>query len=292
MKIQLLSDIHLEFDLNNFPELTEDLDLLILAGDIGLPYLDRYKAFLQICSDHTKDVILITGNHEYYYSKGYKKIDPMIKDYLKTNGLNNIHFLQREWVDIPIENSYVRVLGCTLWTHIPDKYARKVKEYMSDYYKIKTKIEKNGSWKKTTINHQQVNLWHQYSKEWLQEEVAKSPYPMIIVSHHTPLLHIKDEEDFLSYGYHSNQKEILQNPRVKLWCHGHSHRSHLTKVESCWVWANTVGYPKEYTGYQAKQYIKLIKSEEIENYRIEIPKCQLEFQSESEESSFHESDFE
>lgn len=214
----------------NFPDLVEDLDLLILAGDIGLPHLDRYKTFLQICSNNSKNVILITGNHEYYYSKGYKKIDPMIREYLDNNSLTNIHFLQREYVDVPLDYSFIRVLGCTLWTHIPDQYGYKLEKYMSDYSRIKTKIQKNNGWKKITINPQQVNLWHQYSKEWLEDEVNKSPYPIIIVTHHTPLLHIKDEKDFLSYGYHSNQKDILQNTNVKLWCHGHSHRSHLSKV--------------------------------------------------------------
>jgi predicted phosphodiesterase len=293
MNIQLLSDVHLEFGENSYPELDDGLDLLILAGDIGLPHLDRYHAFLQRCSQNVKNVILITGNHEYYYSRGYEKIEPKIREFLISEKLDNIHFLQREYIDLSFGSSKIRILGCTLWTHIPHQHAYKVEEYMSDYYRIKTKIQKDNGWKKISINYHQVNHWFQQSQEWLNEMVSISPYPVIIVTHHTPLLHVKDENDFLSYGYHSDQRQLLQNEKIKLWCHGHSHQAHFTKINDVSVWANPVGYPKEYTGYKSGMILKMELNGESNIIEIENEESDEGSNDDSEESeSFHESDYE
>ena len=67
MKLNILSDIHLE-NIKTF-ELPLDCSdqCLILAGDIGYPKSPEYMNFIQKCSSAFKYVIIITGNHEYYH---------------------------------------------------------------------------------------------------------------------------------------------------------------------------------------------------------------------------------
>lgn len=286
MKIQLLSDIHLEFASNSFPKIIDDVDLLILAGDIGLPHLKRYLEFLQLASQSVKHVILITGNHEYYHSKGYHLIDDKIRKLLKDHQLEeNVHFLQRNWVDL----NGIRVLGCTLWTHIPSEHGYIVEKYMNDYNRIKMRIIKNGTPRKVPIGHSMVNQWHGESCDWLREQVKESPYPVVIVTHHVPLLHLQDLTDSLTFGYHSDQLELLTDDKVKLWCFGHTHRAIQMEVESTLAWCNPVGYPKEQTNYNASGVVVidvvegLIKIEYSEEEDSELK---------SSSSSFHESDFE
>ena len=60
MKIQILSDLHIEFGEFIFPNV--ERDLLILAGDIGVgeSTVDIIKAQCEI-----GPVVYIMGNHEY-----------------------------------------------------------------------------------------------------------------------------------------------------------------------------------------------------------------------------------
>ena len=63
MKLQILSDIHLEFGPFKIPK--TDADVIILAGDIhiGTAAVDWIK------SQTKKPVLYVAGNHEYYGRK-------------------------------------------------------------------------------------------------------------------------------------------------------------------------------------------------------------------------------
>lgn len=238
MKIQLLSDLHLEFKKNKFPDI-EDCDLLILAGDIGYPHEDRYKKFLKVCND-TVMTILITGNHEYYYSRGYKIIDEMIQEIVKE--LPNVHFLQKNFVDI----DDIRIIGCTLWSHIPDESS--VTTVMNDFEKIQDHVCIDGRWRKIKIGSHHVNEWHENHKDILSTIIENTiDKKIIVVTHHTPMLPYRDGP--LKHGFHSDQEELLLSGKIMLWCHGHTHFPHTTKIHDTVVWCNPHGYPGERSDY-------------------------------------------
>ena len=103
MKLQILSDLHLEFAPCQI--VNTDADVVILAGDIHLG--DRgYKWAEQNIKN--KEVIYVLGNHEFY-----KEATPRLFEKLKkeTKG-TNIHVLENESISI----GGVKFLGCTLWT--------------------------------------------------------------------------------------------------------------------------------------------------------------------------------
>ena len=63
MKIQILSDIHLEFSHYQI-ETVEDTDIIIIAGDFTTARkLGELKAFSQSVR---KQVFFVAGNHDYY----------------------------------------------------------------------------------------------------------------------------------------------------------------------------------------------------------------------------------
>jgi len=64
MKIQVMSDLHLEFGAFEIPR--TDADVIVLAGDIhvGIKAIDWIK-------NQTKPVIYVLGNHEYYYGQSF-----------------------------------------------------------------------------------------------------------------------------------------------------------------------------------------------------------------------------
>ena len=62
MKIQYISDIHLEYQ-STLPNIDQISDILVLAGDIGFPFSFLYKEFLIDMNKKFKKIFLIAGNH-------------------------------------------------------------------------------------------------------------------------------------------------------------------------------------------------------------------------------------
>ena len=80
MKIQILSDLHLEFSEHKFDVKNTDSDILVLAGDIGvgnsaLPFIDKLLQEHQICVPRTQGVYLIEFVFSYYISKWLPRLD-------------------------------------------------------------------------------------------------------------------------------------------------------------------------------------------------------------------------
>jgi predicted phosphodiesterase len=124
MKIQLVSDLHLEFEDVNIKN-ESGADVLILSGDIlvaddlrnqpaDLSLADipdegygrarralRYRDFFLRVSFQFKHVIYIMGNHEHYHGKFDKSAD-IIRETLGYLNVNNVHLLDRDTVEIDI----------------------------------------------------------------------------------------------------------------------------------------------------------------------------------------------
>lgn len=261
LKIQLLSDLHLEFHDNPVPEIEDNIELLILAGDIGYHHEKRYQEFLKKCNDTVQNTILITGNHEYYYSQGYGKVDKKIQELVDT--LPNVHFLQKTYFDL---DNRIRILGCTLWTYIPNEYSSLIEGYMNDYQKIRTKKEINGKWKKYKINTEQVNIWYNDYQKWLEQAINQAENEgkrVIVVTHHSPVLNEEMEKNWLNFGYYSNQSKLLESGKILLWCYGHTHRANMENIGKTLVWCNPRGYPREKTKYESNGAIYLDENYEL-----------------------------
>ncbi|PQJ24347.1 hypothetical protein BSZ31_04570 [Limnobacter sp. SAORIC-690] len=109
MKIALYSDLHLE-TMRHFPALAavpqpaEDVDLMILAGDIH----QGTQGLNALADLGEKQHIYVAGNHE-YYNHDIEILDDHLFELAAKKQLN---YLQRTSVVI----QGVRFLGCTLWT--------------------------------------------------------------------------------------------------------------------------------------------------------------------------------
>jgi predicted MPP superfamily phosphohydrolase len=100
MKIQIVSDLHIEFGNNILDICNCDCDLLIIAGDV-YPGPKVINELTQIHKYHVSNprIIFVPGNHEYYgYSKEY--IDHCLDtyDYLRDKViiLNNQSLLMND----------------------------------------------------------------------------------------------------------------------------------------------------------------------------------------------------
>src|SRR4051812_9957719 len=95
MRIQLASDLHLEFLQATFPRETliapaADADVLVLAGDIGC----RLGA-IELFADWPVPVLYIAGNHEFY---GFD-IKAVREDLANAARGTSVHFLDNSVAD-------------------------------------------------------------------------------------------------------------------------------------------------------------------------------------------------
>lgn len=233
MKIQYISDIHLEF-LSKLPKIKPIADILVLAGDIGYPYSGIYKQFLIEMNQKFKKVFLITGNHEYYsagknINKSIEEIDDYINFLITENKLENISFLNYSYFDY---EGY-RFVGSTLWSKITNS------KYVGNDFNI--------------IKDMTISLYnelHEIGKEFIEETISESKLPIIMITHHLPSYKLIADEfkigEYKDYNqmYASDCEYLMKDP-IKLWIYGHTHRDSIKEINGIKLICNPKGYPSE-----------------------------------------------
>lgn len=233
MKIQLLSDLHLEFEAFDYQ--ATDADAVVLAGDIHVGEKGVDWA-LQTMPD--KPILYVLGNHEFYGATIQKLVSKLKA---KTKG-TNVHILDRDVLAI----NGVNFFGCTLWTDFelfgdPRHAGYHCQQIMTDYRKIRhlpnySKIRTID----TAAMHKQ-SLW------WLGQELQKHPgQTNVVITHHAPsILSIPNHErrELTAAAYASNLESFIEQYQPTLWLHGHVHHVSEYKIGNCRVVCNPRGYP-------------------------------------------------
>lgn len=227
MRIHLVSDLHLELSKSYPTYLSKvEADTLVLAGDIGKPFTDKYENFIDYCAKLFKHVIIVAGNHEYYQSKLKKsmlEIDNRIKEICDKH--DNTYFLQRS--SIVIDN--IRFVGCTLWS-LCEKYANKTNDF-------------------DNIKHMTIATYlqlHMSDSKYLDNILDTTTYFTVVVTHHVPsykLINSKYKGDITNSFYASHLDHIISKANV--WLCGHTHSSLNMVINNCQCVINAYGYPSE-----------------------------------------------
>lgn len=245
MKIQILSDIHLEFSDHKFNVKNTDADVLVLAGDIGvgnsaLPFID---ALLQ---KHRKPIIYILGNHEIYQTSV-----EAVKDVWKRidQDFEGLHFLD----DDKIEIRGVNFIGGTLWTDINKNNPISVeylKSAMNDFNCI--------GYKNRILHPTDTEEFHSTTLNYFKEAIDRTK-PNVIISHHAPSYQSVSSGfrgSMLNPGFVSNLDgefyEGAFQEDVPLWIHGHVHSSVDFRLNNTRVVCNPRGYWKHELNPQFK----------------------------------------
>jgi Icc-related predicted phosphoesterase len=236
MRIQLVSDLHLEFSGVKITN-TSNVDALILGGDITIAKKNNYQDFFASVSDQYKDIIYIAGNHEYYGGSWDNTIDvlrEMVSPY------PNIHFLEDQYVDI----DQVRFVGSTLWTdmHKGDPATALVVEQSLNDYRV---IFNRGANRNLSANDTMQK--HHDSMAFIKKTVEQDPdRTYVMVSHHCPTpasTHPDYAGARMNGGFASDLSSfILEHPQIKLWTCGHTHRAHWYYLGETLVACNPRGY--------------------------------------------------
>lgn len=101
-----------------------------------------------------KKVFVILGNHE-FYAKEYSATIEMTRAICKEH--ENLIFLDCNSYLIP--NTKIRILGCTLWSHVPEDAEQEVERSLSDYAVMRIVNPQNEK-ALLKIKVKDTNKWH------------------------------------------------------------------------------------------------------------------------------------
>jgi DNA repair exonuclease SbcCD nuclease subunit len=237
MRLQLVSDLHLELVKNPFEVsfesiLTPSAEILLLPGDIGNPFYDIFQDFMKWCSEKFERVFYVPGNHEYYNGKPMPKVLKQIFDV--TFSLDNVHVLHNDSLSLDIGEDKLAFIGTTLWSYIPDDKIKLVEFVINDFYRIHE------------FTAERYNQLHSESVKYLREELQKyRGRKCIVITHHLPsyqCIHEKYGSCDYNCAFASSLEELMKHENLKLWAFGHSHASMSLTINGTHCISNPLGY--------------------------------------------------
>lgn len=238
MKLQIFSDIHVEFSPNHrFRIPDHDSDLVVLCGDIG-PGLSGLAWAEREMNRLGTQVLYVPGNHEFYGREYFSHLDRMRRRAEKIG----IIFLS----DDVYERDGYRFIGSTLWTSFLDNNGATDEEAiwhanhrMPDFSEIKF-----GRNPFTPRDAQELYLDSIgfIESQFLGGEKDKT----VVITHHGPsheCVNPKFPFRPLSRCFTSDAENLLG--RSALWAYGHTHASLDFRLGGTRLISNQRGYPAE-----------------------------------------------
>lgn len=250
LKIQLLSDLHLEAHPGLHLSPAPGADLLVLAGDIG-----SYQAGSLLREDDfglsrfaprrgwPTPVLFVPGNHE-YDGGDFDAIHHRLRTLCEALGM--VWLERATWV-----HQGIRFIGTTLWADFDalvepqDDAAQALRKRGKAMRAANFYLEKMG-----TTRHGEPFLAEAlreealHSQAWLRQALAQ-PFDgtTVAATHFAPSLASADPRYGLTpgtAGFCNALDDLL--PQAALWLHGHLHCAFDYRRHGCRVVANPLGY--------------------------------------------------
>ena len=261
MRIQLMSDLHLERYPDFVPQPGANVDVLVLAGDIGSYQtgsrlttddfgLTRFSP--RRFGDQWPRVFYVPGNHE-FDSLEFEPTSARLRDTCEQLG---IEWLEHEVITV----GTVRFVGTTLWsdfdalasaepTVTKQMQAREKAYRAANFYLRKYTTLRDG----VPVLADGIRELSLECQAWLRQALAM-PFDgtTVVVTHFAPSLRSADPRYGLTpgtAGFCNAMDDLL--PLAQVWMHGHLHCANDyvvagvtdgNKPFSCRVVANTLGY--------------------------------------------------
>eukprot|EP01027_Heterolobosea_sp_BB2_P016724 GEZU01023767.1.p1 GENE.GEZU01023767.1~~GEZU01023767.1.p1 ORF type:complete len:219 (-),score=29.90 GEZU01023767.1:177-833(-) len=198
----------------------------------------KERDVLAWCGYPIHRVFVVAGNHEFYCSEYYCTKERIKEICMKSEKLC---FLDRT----SVLYDGVRVLGCTLWSFVPEDRAQQVAGSLNDYHLIKI-VEPDAPARRITVAD--TMKWHQEDVAWLKNEIAKAKQnqeKVVILTHHAPSVNGTSAPEFdgssQNCAFSSDLTEMMDDP-VALWAFGHTHYSSDQNIKGTRVVSNQLGY--------------------------------------------------
>lgn len=246
MRIQLCSDLHLNFELHYRGTLYTPEPLapvLVVAGDTweaGREFTHQQQWMSQV-ADRFEHVVLVTGNHD-YYGVDIQEHDDFVREL--AGRLGNVHFLQNSSVEI----DGLRFSGGTLWTDFRKRVypPGNEKTALGDYRRISDAFQILEGGK--PIKPQTILDKHLETVEYLSGAVDGRT---VVVTHHGPSYrscHPRWLGQFpdINHLFYSDLDWLIEKAQPLAWLHGHTHDCMDYAIGKTRVCCNPRGYVSSY----------------------------------------------
>lgn len=257
MKLQLLSDLHLEVHPHFDSQPAPGADLLVLAGDIGsyqkgslLADADFGLARFSPLRGWPTPVLFVPGNHEY----DMLDFDAAHARLRETCARLGLIWLERE----TLVRDGVRFIGTTLWSDFdalgpsPDDPSATLGQLLSArekaYRAANFYLRKTGTTR--SLEPMLAHQWRELAiqcQAWLRQALL-APFEgkTVVVTHFAPSLRSADPRYGLvpgTAGFCNALDSWLAH--ADLWLHGHLHAPSDYRLNGCRVVANPLGYARK-----------------------------------------------
>ena len=234
MKVQYVSDLHLEFPenrewLNRHP-LKAAGDVLVIAGDffrIDDP-TGPIDSFLDWCSDSYGQTLIVPGNHEWYGS------GDVLKGENSRMLRKNVGYFYNEVVRIEDTDFILS----TMWSKINPTCASSVRRGMNDFHLI--------AYDGHLFTTDDFNAEHLKCLDFIKNAVEASAAPhLIVATHHVPSARCVapcNVGSTLSSAFAVDLTSYIEASRIEAWIYGHSHTSIETTLGTTRILSNQLGY--------------------------------------------------
>lgn len=242
MKLQIYSDLHLEFA--QFDPTPTDADVVILAGDVDI----KSRGVKWANEVFQCPVIYVCGNHEYYGGH----IDHTLRK-MNEAAAPHVHVLENEALIL----DQTRFLVTTAWTDysstgVADAAKRVAWEWMNDFNVIRTDTNFRR------LRPDDLIAKSKAAYAWLTKELDR-PFDgkTVVVTHHAPALDYVGDDlpTHLIAAYANDWPELLG--KADLWIYGHTHVAADFLKNGCRVVSNPRGYPNQKTGFDPNFLIEI-----------------------------------
>lgn len=247
MKIQLLSDLHLDVNTGFAPHAAQGADVCVLAGDVAPGGVG-----LELFENWPVPVLYLPGNHE-YDGQDFDEAHALLQQRCKQHGL--VWLERATWQHDAF--SEVRFVGTNLWADfesllslLPKQAPLAVKlsqreKAMSaaNFWLYKANTQRHGKlFDAAALREEALTCQH-----WLNVKLQK-PFAgkTVVVTHFAPSLRSADPRYGLqpgTAGFCNALDDLCRH--AALWLHGHLHCPSDYTVNGCRVVANPLGYEKK-----------------------------------------------
>lgn len=244
MKIQYLSDLHLEYGLLRLTD--TGADVLILAGDFANGCAAKPARFFtwldtEIGALATRPaVLLVMGNHDYYRCR----LEDLETFRAAAESRPDVFVLEKQIAEI----GGVRFLGTTLWTNFQlfGKDRRRWAMHDAEKGMNDFKLIRHGKYRR--IKPLDVEALNFKASTFLTSALAV-PFAgkTVVVTHfapHSGSIMPGFETDDLTPYYVNDLSHLLENG-PDIWVHGHCHAVFDYQVGKTRILCNPRGYGKE-----------------------------------------------
>jgi predicted phosphodiesterase len=259
MKIQIFSDLHVDVASIKKIVIADDVDCVIVAGDVCEGVLGAFEYLRRIVPMHIP-ILMTLGNHEYY-----RRCLPDELWLAREHALGfNVQVLENDMVVLgSAGRGPTRFVGASLWTDYRI-FGEANRPAVMNACGAALNDHRRINWRKEPwlrFRPQEAAQLHHQSRAYI-DSVLAVPFDgaTVVITHHAVHWNSvlpKYRNDLVTAAFVSDMSATIEACRPQLWVHGHVHNSSDYRVGKTRVVCNPHGYGDENPDFDGSFVVRI-----------------------------------